>query len=67
MRWTFECRWSICKINTAQKLSKYGVVSGPYFIVFGLNMGNYGPKKSAYGFYSRSVIELEERSRRNNL
>ena len=28
-----------------QKLSKYGVFSGPYFSVFGLNTEKYGPKK----------------------
>ena len=32
-------------INTARKVSKYGVFSGPYFSVFGLNTGKYGPKK----------------------
>ena len=31
--------------NTTWKLSKYGVYSGPYFSVFGLNTGRYGPKK----------------------
>ena len=34
---------------TAQKVSKYGVISGLYFPVFGLNTEiygvNYGPKK----------------------
>ena len=27
--------------NTARKVSKYGVFSGPYFLVFGLNMEIY--------------------------
>ena len=27
---------------TAWKVSKYGVISGPYFPVFGLNTGKYG-------------------------
>ena len=29
---------------TAWKVSKYGVISGPYFPVFGLNTGKYGPE-----------------------
>ena len=29
---------------TAWKVSKYAVISGPYFPVFGLNTGNYGPE-----------------------
>ena len=27
-------------------MSKYGVFSGPYFPVFGLNTGKYGPEKT---------------------
>ena len=27
---------------------KYGVFSGPYFPVFGLNTGTYGPEKTPY-------------------
>ena len=33
---------------TAWKVFKYGVFSGPYFPVFGLNTGKYGPEKSRY-------------------
>ena len=33
---------------TAWKVSKYGVFSGPYFSVFGLNTGKYGPEKIPY-------------------
>ena len=33
---------------TAWKVSKYGVISGPYFPVFGLNTGKYGPEKTPY-------------------
>ena len=29
-------------------MSKYGVFSGPYFPVFGLNTGKYGPEKTPY-------------------
>ena len=27
---------------------KYGVISGPYFLVFGLNTGKYGPEITPY-------------------
>ena len=33
---------------TAWKVSKYGVFSGPYFLVFGLNTGKYGQEKAPY-------------------
>ena len=29
-------------------MSKYGVSSGPYFLIFGLNTGKYGPEKTPY-------------------
>ena len=29
-------------------MSKYGVISGPYFPVFGLNTGKYGPERTPY-------------------
>ena len=29
-------------------MSKYGVTSGPYFPVFGLNIGKYGPEITPY-------------------
>ena len=34
--------------NTAWKASKYGVISGPYFPVFGQNTGKYGPEITPY-------------------
>ena len=34
--------------NTAWKVSKYKVFSGPYFPVFGLNTGKYGLEKTLY-------------------
>ena len=34
--------------NTTWKVSKYGVVSGPYFSVFWLNTGKYGPEITPY-------------------
>ena len=35
-------------INTAWKVSKYGLFSGPYFPVFIPNTLKYGPEKSPY-------------------
>ena len=35
-------------ILTAWKLSKYGVISGSYFPVFGLKTGKYGPEITPY-------------------
>ena len=35
--------FSTAAILTAWKESKYGVLSGPYFLVFGLNTGKYRP------------------------
>ena len=29
-------------------MTKYGVISGPYFTVFGLNTGKYGPDITPY-------------------
>ena len=34
--------------HTAWKVSKYRVISGPYFPVFGLNTGKYGPEITLY-------------------
>ena len=33
-------------------MSKYGVISGPYFPVFGLNTERYARKVSKYGVFS---------------
>ena len=33
---------------TALKVYKYGIFSGPYFPVFGLNTGKHGPEKAPY-------------------
>ena len=55
--------------GTARKVSKYGVISGPYFPVFGLNTEIYGVNlrvqskyrkiptrnNSVFGHFSRSV------------
>ena len=39
-------------------MSKYGVFAGPYFPVFGLNTGKYGPEKTPYldTFYAVSAF-----------
>ena len=29
-------------------MPKYGVISGPYFPIFGLNTGKYGPEITPY-------------------
>ena len=35
-------------LNTAWKVSKYGVFSGPYFPVFSPNTGKYEPEKAPF-------------------
>ena len=39
------------------KASKYGVISGPYFPVFGLYTGKYGPDITSYLDTFHAVIE----------
>ena len=39
---------NLFKKITAWKLSKYEVISGPYFPVFGLNTGKYRPETTPY-------------------
>ena len=36
------------KSSTAWKVSKYGAISDPYFPLFGLNTGKYGPEITPY-------------------
>ena len=52
-------KYEIFDIATAWKLSKYGVISGHYFPVFGLNtepnIGKYGPGKTLYLGTSHAV------------
>ena len=47
---------------TAWKVSKYGVISGPYFPVFGLNTRKYGPEITPKNYnkknYSKKDIGL---------
>ena len=40
--------FQVSSIVTASKLSKYGVISGPYFPVFSPNTGKYGPEITPY-------------------
>ena len=44
----FAWRILVTYIYTAWKVSKYGVISGLYFPVFGLNKGQYGPEITPY-------------------
>ena len=44
-------------------MSKYRVISGPYFPVFGLNTEKYGPEKTSYLDTFRAV----KRDKRDNL
>ena len=41
-------------------MSKYGVISGPYFSLFGLNAGTYGPVITSYlnTFHAVDVLSL---------
>ena len=50
----------INQIPTARKVSKYGVFSGPYFPVFGLNTGKYRLEKTPYldTFYAVFLAQL---------
>ena len=43
-------------MSTAWKLFKYGVFSGPYFPVFGLNTGKYGPEETPYLNIIRTLV-----------
>ena len=50
---------------TAPRVSKYGVFSGPYFPVFGLNSpntGKCGPEKTSYLDTFYTVLEFDKNS-----
>ena len=53
---TFLCSEGV----TVWKVSTYGVFSGPYFPVLGLNTVKYGPKKTPYlnTFYILAVLKI---------
>ena len=56
------------KHSLAWKVSKYGVISGPYFPVFSPNTGKYGPEITPYlDTFSRSAgfIEILQRFQLN--
>ena len=40
-------------------MSKYGVFSGPCFLVFGLNTGKYGPEKTPYIDTFHTVLGIQ--------
>ena len=42
-------------------MSKYEVISGPYFLVFGLNAGKYGPEITPYLGTFHAVNPTESR------
>ena len=46
--WEGAFRRNITGSFTAWKVSKYGVISGPYFPVFSPNAGRCGPEKTPY-------------------
>ena len=48
MKHIFVNNVNISKTNTGWKVSKYGVISGPYFPVFNPNAGKYGPEITPY-------------------
>ena len=48
------------------KVSKYGVISGPYFPVFSPNTGKYGPEVTVFGHFSSSE-QLESSSANINI
>ena len=48
--------------RTVRKMSKYGVVSGPYFPVFSVNTGKYGPEITPYLDTFHAVGALKNRS-----
>ena len=45
-------------------MSKYGVISGPYFPVFGINTGKYGPEITPYLDSFHAVVALFNHSMR---
>ena len=47
------------KMLTAWKVCKYGVISGPYFSIFGLNTGKYGPEITPYLETFHAVVETD--------
>ena len=48
----------IVKHDTAWKVSKYGVISVPYFPVFSANTGKYGPEITTYLDTFQAVCDI---------
>ena len=46
------------EVYTAWKLSKYRVISGPYFPAFGLNAGKYRPDITPYLDTFHAMLEI---------
>ena len=59
----FKSPWAyvFLKTDTAWKVSKYGVFSGPYFPVFSPNTGKYGSERTPYLDHFHAVWTLLER------
>ena len=45
--------------HASRKVPKYGVFSGPYFLVFGLNTGKYGPEKTPNRVTFYTVVAIK--------
>ena len=59
-------RITLLEIFTAWKVSKYGVIFDPYFPVFGLNAGKYGPEITPYLDTFHAVFRtVQEKTRKN--
>ena len=54
-------------MDTAWKVSKCGVSSGPHFPLFGLNTEKYGPEKTTYLDTFHAVEEAETAVKRLKL
>ena len=57
----------VWKGSTAWKVSKYGVISAPYFSVFSPNTGKYGPETTPYLDTFYAVVNSKRLSQRDVL
>ena len=48
----------LVSLHIAWKVSKYGVISGPYFPVFGLNTGKYGPEITLFTQWQADILQF---------
>ena len=51
-----KIQYFVIMFNTAWKVSKYWVISGPYFLVFGLNTKIYGALRSVTLYIAMEII-----------